>query len=81
MSDATQETSTATYEMIDAGGRTLIPGFVETHIHLDKSCILGRCASKKGDLTEATSRMEGMKGKKSSVSSAIVASAASSMRQ
>ena len=25
-------------------GRLVAPGFVETHIHLDKSCILDRCA-------------------------------------
>jgi cytosine deaminase len=29
------------------------PGFVETHIHLDKSCILDRCKSDRGDLEEA----------------------------
>ena len=29
------------------------PGFVETHIHLDKSCILDRCRSERGDLEEA----------------------------
>jgi cytosine deaminase len=23
-------------------GRLVMPGFVETHIHLDKSCLLGR---------------------------------------
>ena len=29
---------------IALNGRLLIPGFIETHIHLDKSCISGRCA-------------------------------------
>lgn len=24
-------------------GRLVVPGFVETHLHLDKSCLLGRC--------------------------------------
>ncbi len=38
---------------IDVGGRLVLPGFVETHIHLDKSCILDRCSSKRGDLNEA----------------------------
>jgi cytosine deaminase len=28
----------------DAGGRLVCGGFVETHIHLDKSCIIDRCA-------------------------------------
>ena len=31
-------------ETVDAGGRLVSPGFVETHIHLDKSCIIDRCA-------------------------------------
>src|SRR5215471_903519 len=35
------------------GGRLVIPGFVETHIHLDKSCILDRCRNEKGTLEEA----------------------------
>jgi cytosine deaminase len=39
--------------VIDAGGRLVSPGFVETHIHLDKSCILDRCNSTRGDLEEA----------------------------
>ena len=39
--------------MIDARGRLVSPGFVETHIHLDKSCILDRCTSTRGDLQEA----------------------------
>ena len=30
---------------IDLGGRLTTPGFIETHIHLDKSCILDRCHS------------------------------------
>jgi cytosine deaminase len=40
-------------ETIDLGGRLVSPGFVETHIHLDKSCILDRCKSDRGDLDEA----------------------------
>ncbi|MGD9883719.1 MAG: amidohydrolase family protein [Reyranella sp.] len=30
-------------EQMQVGGRLVSAGFVETHIHLDKSCILGRC--------------------------------------
>ena len=37
----------------DVEGRLVTPGFVESHIHLDKSCILDRCKSEKGDLNEA----------------------------
>lgn len=47
---------------IDAGGRLVLPGFVETHIHLDKSCILDRCASKRGDLAEAIEEVARLKG-------------------
>lgn len=30
-------------ETIDCAGRLVSPGFVETHIHLDKSCTIDRC--------------------------------------
>ena len=40
-------------ETINLGGRLVSAGFVETHIHLDKSCILDRCTSDRGDLDEA----------------------------
>ena len=33
-------------------GRLVIAGFVETHIHLDKSCILERCNCERGTLEE-----------------------------
>jgi cytosine/creatinine deaminase len=38
---------------IDLEGRLVSPGFIETHIHLDKSNILDRCKAEKGDLDEA----------------------------
>ena len=38
---------------IDVAGRLVAPGFVETHIHLDKSRILDRCVSVQGTLDEA----------------------------
>ena len=37
----------------DLGGRLVSSGFIESHIHLDKSRILDRCKSEKGDLDEA----------------------------
>jgi cytosine deaminase len=40
-------------EEIDLAGRLVAPGFVETHIHLDKSCINDRCRSENGHLQEA----------------------------
>jgi cytosine/creatinine deaminase len=37
----------------DAGGAYAFGGFIETHIHLDKACILDRCTLCAGTLTEA----------------------------
>jgi cytosine deaminase len=39
--------------VLDIAGRLVTPGFVETHIHLDKSCILDRCRAERGDLAES----------------------------
>lgn len=41
----------------DLGGRLVVPGFCETHIHLDKSCLLGRCDCRKGTLDEAIAQV------------------------
>src|SRR3954470_2531225 len=41
----------AAEEQLD--GRLVIAGFVESHIHLDKSCILERCDCERGTLAEA----------------------------
>jgi cytosine/creatinine deaminase len=38
---------------IGVDGRLVSPGLIETHIHLDKSCILDRCKAETGDLDEA----------------------------
>ena len=38
---------------IDVAGRYVSPGFVETHVHLDKSCIVDRCSAREGTLAEA----------------------------
>ena len=38
---------------LELEGRLVTPGLIETHIHLDKSRILGRCAAERGDLEEA----------------------------
>lgn len=39
--------------VMDGGGAMLIPGFVESHIHLDKACILDRCRNETGTLAGA----------------------------
>ena len=46
---------------LDLGGRMVIPPFCETHIHLDKSCILNRCVSEKGTLEEAIAQVAAQK--------------------
>lgn len=44
-----------------AGGRLVVPGFVDTHIHLDKSCILDRCDCRHGTLQEAIAQVAAAK--------------------
>ena len=46
---------------IDLGGNLVAPGFVETHIHLDKSCILDRCRSQEGTLEEVITQVAAAK--------------------
>lgn len=45
----------------EAGGRLVIAGFVDAHIHLDKSCILGRCRCEQGTLQEAIAEVAAAK--------------------
>jgi cytosine deaminase len=40
-------------ETFDCEDCLVVPGFVESHIHLDKSCLLERCTSQEGTLQEA----------------------------
>lgn len=39
--------------ILDLKGKLLLPGLIETHIHLDKACILSRCELQAGTLHEA----------------------------
>ena len=45
----------------DLDGRLVTPGFVETHIHLDKSCLLDRLSSGRGGLDEAIGEVARLK--------------------
>src|SRR5512141_2428801 len=46
---------------IDAGGRLTLPGFVDTHIHLDKACLLGRCGHDHATVGQAIAAVAAMK--------------------
>ena len=47
--------------VLDLAGRLVAPGFVETHIHLDKACILDRCEAESGALAEAIDQVAAAK--------------------
>lgn len=46
---------------IDLGGHLALPGFVDTHIHLDKACLLGRCGHIHSGVSEAIRAVSAMK--------------------
>ncbi len=50
---AIEDPLSADAEILDAGGRLVVPGFVESHIHLDKACILDGCKSVHESLVHA----------------------------
>jgi cytosine/creatinine deaminase len=45
----------------DLGGRLLLPGFVDTHIHLDKACLICRCLDAGGGLKGAIAAVSRLK--------------------
>ena len=48
-------------QVYDLGGALVTPGFVETHIHLDKSCLLDRLSSARGGLDDAIGEVARLK--------------------
>ena len=46
---------------VDFDGHLALPGFVDTHIHLDKACLLGRCGHDHGSVSEAIRAVAAMK--------------------
>jgi len=46
---------------IHVDGKLVLPGFVDTHIHLDKACLLGRCGHDNGSVNEAIRAVAAMK--------------------
>jgi cytosine deaminase len=58
---AIEPTLQAEGQEIDVQGRLVSAGFVETHIHLDKSCLLDRCKAERGDLDETIEQVASVK--------------------
>jgi len=50
---AVEQGLNADAQEMDLEGRFAVGGFVESHIHLDKACILDRCKTEEGTLDEA----------------------------
>src|SRR3981081_3609000 len=46
---------------IDVDGKLVLPGFVDTHVPLDKACLLGRCEHNHGSVSEAIRAVAAMK--------------------
>lgn len=49
------------WENLDLHGQLVMPGLIETHIHLDKACIMQRCQLHEGTLAEAVSQTRAAK--------------------
>jgi cytosine deaminase len=47
--------------IVHLDGRLVLPGLIETHIHLDKSCLLDRCDCGGGSLAEAVAAVAAAK--------------------
>ena len=58
---AIEQHLTAQAPEYDAGGCLVCGGFVETHIHLDKSCIIDRCPPETGRQADAMPRVAAVK--------------------
>ena len=46
---------------IELDGRLVLPGFVDTHIHLDKACLLGRCGHNHASVAEVIAAVAALK--------------------
>lgn len=46
---------------VDVAGRLALPGFVDSHIHLDKACLLDRCDHNHDGVSQAIRAVAGMK--------------------
>ncbi|MQT91001.1 amidohydrolase family protein [Pseudomonas helleri] len=53
--------NTCHWETLDLHGQLMMPGLIETHIHLDKACIMQRCHLHEGTLAEAVAQTRAAK--------------------
>ncbi|KPG96235.1 amidohydrolase [Pseudomonas sp. MYb2] len=49
------------WQTLDLQGRLILPGLIESHIHLDKACIMQRCHLQEGTLAEAVAQTRAAK--------------------
>ena len=54
-------TDAGPWETLDLHGQLVMPGLIETHIHLDKACIMQRCHLQEGTLAEAVAQTRAAK--------------------
>jgi cytosine deaminase len=52
---------TRQWDTLDLHGQLIMPGLIETHIHLDKACIMERCHLQEGTLAEAVAQTRAAK--------------------
>ncbi len=57
----TDVSSFSAANVIDAQGQLMLPGLVETHVHLDKACTVSRCRLQHGTLQEAIEQTSQLK--------------------
>lgn len=49
------------WQTLDLQGQLIMPGLIETHLHLDKACIMQRCQLHEGTLAEAVAQTRAAK--------------------
>ena len=54
-------TAASHWGILDLHGQLMLPGLIETHIHLDKACIMQRCHLHEGTLAEAVAQTRAAK--------------------
>ena len=58
---ATFSKDASDWQTLDLHGQLIMPGLIETHLHLDKACIMQRCHLHEGTLAEAVAHTRAAK--------------------